>query len=173
MSAQNPQVIDSSEFIPLLDYSFSGDNATVERKRIFISAYREEGSIYHAALVARINRKTAYRWIESDPEFAQALEESKEDCYDKAETSLFKKVLKGDTLSTIFYLKAHRPKFKDKLTIDIDDLREQIQEKIGKVDVRQLPGAMTRFIEVDTVNDQAESIESVHFPPPSSDSQKE
>jgi len=179
MSAQNPQVVDSSEFIPLLDYSFSGDNATVERKRTFILAYRDEGSIYHAAQVTRINRKTAYRWIESDPQFAEALEDSKEDCYDKAETSVFKKALNGDSLLLMFYLKAHRHKFRDKVSVDIDSIRDEIQEKIAKLGVdrvSQLPSATTQFIDMDTVqgrSESAECVESMQFPLPSSDSQKD
>ena len=147
----DPQPTDSKEFIDILDYSFLGDSATVERKRAFICAYREEGSIYHAAITARINRKTAYRWMESDPQFLEALEESKEDCYDKAETSVFRKALAGDSLLLMFYLKAHRPKFRDKVTIDIDAVNNEIQErmrglKMGQVEGRlpmQLPGPTT------------------------------
>src|SRR5574339_358100 len=86
MSAQfkptEPQVVDPNEFIDLLDYNFTGDSYTVERKRLFVRSYREQGSIYHAAIEARIIRKTAYNWMDADQAFAQAVEDSKEDCYD-------------------------------------------------------------------------------------------
>jgi hypothetical protein len=134
MSAvRTPQVVDSEEFIPLLDYSFTGDTTTVENKVKFINAYREEGSVYHAAQAARIHRATVYKWIESDEEFAQAVEDSKEDCYDKAESSVYRKALAGDSLLLMFYLKAHRHKFRDKVTIDVESLREEIQERIKQV----------------------------------------
>ena len=154
-AAVDPQAVDSREFIDILDYSFLGDNATVERKRLFIQAYREEGSIYHAALAVRINRKTAYRWIESDPQFAEALEESKEDCYDKAESSVYRKALNGDSLLLMFYLKAHRPKFRDKVTIDIEAVNEEIRERM-----RQL-------------NSGTQAVNRLQFSPPSGNLQKE
>ena len=136
-TAQDPQIVDPVEFIDILDYAFSGDNATVERKRAFIVAYREEGSIYHAALACCINRKTAYRWMESDPEFAEALEESKEDCYDKAESSVFRKALDGDSLLLMFYLKAHRHKFRDKVTIDVEVVKSEIEQRIQQLGLKQ------------------------------------
>lgn len=137
----HPQPTDSKEFIPLDRYSFSGDNPTVERKRAFVEAFREEGTIYHAALVAGIHRSTYYDWIEQDTAFLRAVEDSKEDCYDKAETSVFRKALAGDSLLLMFYLKAHRPKFRDKVTIDIDAVNSEIQERMKGLNMRQVDGA--------------------------------
>jgi len=156
MAALEAEVVSVQQLTDLDDYQFLGDNATVQRKRAVVSAYREEGSIYHAALNSKVNRKTVYRWIDTDPEFAQALEESKEDCYDKAETSVFRKALAGDSLLLMFYLKAHRPKFRDKVTIDIEAVNEEIRERM-----RQLN------------SNPAQMLNPRQFPPSSSTLQKE
>ena len=130
MSAHVPQVVDSGEFIGLLDYDFAGNNETVQRKLRFLEAYRTEGTIYHASHLAGINRVTFYRWCENDEVFAQAFADCHEDTYDQLETSGFKKALAGDSLLTMFYLKAHRPKFRDRLQVNIDELREQVRERM-------------------------------------------
>jgi len=137
MAALQAEVVSAQQLTPLDDYQFLGDTDTVQRKRAVVTAYREEGSIYHAALNARVARKTVYRWMEVDPEFAQALEESKEDCYDKAESSVFRKALAGDSLLLMFYLKAHRPKFRDKVTIDIEAVNEEIRERMRQLNSSQ------------------------------------
>lgn len=139
MAAKEPQVIDAQEFIDILDYQFQGDSDTVQRKRLVVENFREEGSIYHAALSSRVGRKTVYRWIENDPQFAQAIEDSKEDCYDKVETSVYRKALNGDSLLMMFYLKAHRHKFRDKVTIDVESVRQEIQERMAQLGLEQAP----------------------------------
>lgn len=46
------------------------------KKGKFIAELRERGSVYHAALAARIARRTAYDWRYSDPEFADAWDDA-------------------------------------------------------------------------------------------------
>lgn len=149
MSAQEAQVQSPQRFIDLSDYQFSGDNATVERKCGFITAYLEHGSIFHAAQVCRVNRKTVYRWMEADPQFAEAVADCKEDCYDQVETSVFKKAVNGGTLESFFYLKAHRPKYRDKVSVDVTLVQDEIDSMMSRLDSvsrQQLPAAMTEFI---------------------------
>lgn len=173
-AAIDSQTTDSIEFIPLEHYSFTGDNPTLQRKRAFVEAFREEGTIYHAAIVAGIHRSTYYDWIEQDPAFLQAVEDSKEDCYDKAETSVFRKALAGDSLLLMFYLKAHRPKFRDKVTIDIEALNHEIRERMRGLDLRQLPAATTQFIDVSaSQSETSQTTEHMQFSPPCDDLQKE
>lgn len=160
MSAQEPQVVDSQEFIDILDYEFTGDNSTVENKRKFINAYREEGSVYHAALAIGIHRTTVYKWLEADPAFATAFDDCKEDTYDKAESSAYKKALNGDSLLLMFYLKAHRPKFRDKVSIDIQSVQDEIAQRMQQLNLKQLPGAVTEFLPSESLNSaQGELIE--------------
>lgn len=171
MAAQEVELVDSQEFIPICDYEFTGDNSTVEKKRAFVEAYREHGSIYHAAIAAKIHRTTYYNWVDRDPQFQQAVEDSKEDCSDQVESSVFKKAINGSTLDAIFYLKAHRPKFRDRVTIDVEVVKNEIEERMNQLNLRSLPPAMmgAQFIETETVN----SLNSTLFPSQPEQIQKE
>ena len=131
MAALESQIIDAQEFSVLDDYNFLGDNSTLINKRAFIMAYREEGSVYHAAKVVGIHRSTVYKWMDADQSFVQAVADSHEDSVDMAETSAFKKALAGDSLLLMFYLKAHRPKFRDRVSIDLGEVQAEIQSRIG------------------------------------------
>lgn len=134
MSAQvetrTPQVVDSSEFIDLLDYDLRGDNSTVERKRAFLEAYRVHGVISRATYEARIHRTTVYKWLESDSVFSQAFADCHEDTYDELEASGYQKALAGDPILTMFYLKAHRPKFRDRLQVDVEQVDAEIRQRM-------------------------------------------
>lgn len=143
MAALESEVVEPQELPAIDEYEFLGDNWTVTRKRAFIVNYREEGSVYHAAARTRVSRQCVYNWIQADEQFALAVEESKEDCYDKAESSVFKKALAGDSLLLMFYLKAHRHKFRDKVTIDLDSVRDEIQQRLGQLNVAQLNATNT------------------------------
>jgi len=133
MSAQvdlvEPYPIDSD----LYDYELSGDNETADLKRRFLSAYRYHGSVYHAALAVNVGRATVYRYLDNDPGFATALADCREDTYDQVETSVYRKALSGDSLLMMFYLKAHRPKFRDRMNIDLDSLRNEVKAKVESV----------------------------------------
>lgn len=174
MAAREPQVVDQQEFIDILDYEFLGDESTVQKKRAFVEAYRNEGSIYHAAIAAKIHRATYYNWIERDPAFLQAVEDSKEDCYDQVETSVFKKAINGGTLESFFYLKAHRPKFRDRVSIDVEVVRNEIEDRMKQLNLRQLPSSLTEFIPVEMMDSQTQEV-SVFQPDsfPSEQPQKE
>lgn len=176
MSAQDPQVVDSSEFIPLVDYHFLGDDVTVRNKRAVIENLRIKAAVYVAAHAAGVSKMTVYRWRAIDEQFAQAMAEAMEDAKEIMESSVYEDALNGNTLLKMFWLKRHDPSYRDKVTVDIDNLREEIQEKIGKVGVeglRQLPTAMTQFIDTETVLGRSESAQLVQFSLPSDNSQKE
>ena len=153
MSAHKPQVIDNEEFIGILDYDFGGNDYTVSRKRSFITAYHEHGSIYHAALATPVSRKTVYLWMERDTAFAQAVKDSHEDCADDIETSVFKRA-KTDSLLAMFYLKAKRPQFRDKLAIDIPTIQNQVKEFMTQL----LGSNNARAIPIDTSSQQKEPL---------------
>ena len=85
------------------------------RKKRFIAALAVQGTVFHAAQAAGISRQTAYRWQRDDPQFAEAWYEQHENAVDAVESSLYQKALSGDTICMIFYLKAHRPTYRDRL----------------------------------------------------------
>jgi hypothetical protein len=132
MSAKQSQVIDSEQLAAILDYEFLGDDYTVQRKRAFIIAYHEHGTIHHAALATPVSRKTVYNWMERDAVFAQAVKDSHEDCADTIETSVFKRA-KTDSLLAMFYLKAKRPAFRDKVAVDIPTIQNQVKQFIQEL----------------------------------------
>jgi hypothetical protein len=131
-AAIRPQIVDSNDFIDVCDYEFSGDMATVDRKRRFIDAYRSEGSVFHAAHAIGIHRATVYKWMQADQAFVAAVEDSHEDSVDMVETSVFKKAIAGDTLSSIFYLKAHRAKYRDRVTIDVNQVESELTSRFTR-----------------------------------------
>ena len=114
------------------------------QKKRFIAALTAQGTVYHAAQAAGISRQTAYRWPRDDPEFADAWDEANEQAVDSVENVLFQKALSGDTICMIFYLKAHRPIYRDRLNIDIEQVRGEIEERVAQL--RVSPDLLARAI---------------------------
>ena len=85
---------------------------TAERKEHqaeFLKCYRERGTIVHAAQDARIGRQTVYDWAAKDEDFAEQIDDVKEELIAALERSMYERAVKGDTLAGIFLLKALRP----------------------------------------------------------------
>jgi hypothetical protein len=169
-STPNPQSTDSKGFVDFDEYQFSGDSETVIKKRKVVEGYRLKASFYHAAQYAGCARASIYRWMEADPLFAEALADSHEDSADIMETSVYERAF-TDNLLAMFWLKAHRPKFRDKVTIDVEVVKNEIQERINQLGLRQLPMTTTEFIDVGA--SQAQAAESLQFSPQPEDLQKE
>lgn len=157
MSTRPAQVVDPQEFIPVLDYSFLGNSDTVEKKQRFIEELRRESTVFHAALHAGISRKTAYRWAEVDEGFAAAWNDALADATDVMEHSVYHQALNGDTLLKMFWLKKHRPEYRDKTTIDITVVQAEIEERMGKLGIRQLPPVAQEYIDAQTASGSMET----------------
>ena len=91
-----------------------------------------QGTVLHAAKAAGVSRWTAYRWRQEDPEFDSRWDEALENAVDVVENALYQKAVSGDTICMIFYLKAHRPIYRDRLNIDIEQVRGEIEERIAQ-----------------------------------------
>lgn len=170
MSAEEAQVQPPQQVIDLSDYQFSGNPFTVERKCAFVRALREYGSIFHTAQAVGCSRRAVYDWIEADEQFAQAVSDIREDNYDDLETSVYKRAFKSDLLA-MFYLKAHRPKYRDKIQVDLSTVQDEIDRMVSKMDEvsrRQLPQALTEFIDTD----YSESEQEYQRVTPASDNQQ-
>jgi hypothetical protein len=74
-----------------------------------------------------------YRWRQDDYEFASLWDEAHESAVDAVESVLYQKALSGDTIAMIFYLKAHRPIYRDRLNIDLKQVQSEIEEKIARL----------------------------------------
>jgi len=98
-----------------------------ERKARFLEAVRRHLELSAAARETGIDRKTAYRWREQDPEFARAVEEAGKEAIGELVASAHERALnKPDpvtgkrpydertaALLTMFLVKGHRPEYKD------------------------------------------------------------
>ena len=67
-----------------------------------------------------------------------------ETAVDAVESVLYQKALSGDTVAMIFYLKAHRPMYRDRLNIDIKQLQSEIEQRIGQLQAN--PDLLARAI---------------------------
>jgi len=105
------------------------------RKKRFIAALTTHGTVYHAAQAAGISRQTAYRWQREDPEFAEQWDEAHENAVDAVESSIYQQAIGGNTLAAIFYLKAHRPIYRDRLNIDVEQVKSEIQERVAQLGI--------------------------------------
>jgi hypothetical protein len=112
------------------------------RKKKFIAALTIHGTVYHAAQAAGVSRQTAYRWQREDPEFADQWDEARENAVDVVESTVYQQAVGGNTLAAIFYLKAHRPIYRDRLNIDIEQVKSEIEEKMAQL--RDNPDLLSR-----------------------------
>jgi hypothetical protein len=162
----DPQTVESTGFTDYDEYEFEGDTETVIKKRKVVQGYRIKASLYHAAQYAGCARGSIYRWLERDPVFAQAIADAHEDCADIMETSVYERAF-NDNLLAMFWMKAHRHKFRDKTTIDITVVQAEIEERMGKLGIRQLPPASQEWIDTEQVSNQVLN-QAISSPSPAS-----
>lgn len=109
-----------------------GDRRDREKRR-FIETLGAQGTVLHAAKAAGISRWTAYRWRQEDLDFADQWDEALENAVDVVENSLYQKAVSGDTICMIFYLKAHRPIYRDRLNINVEQVQSEIEEAMERI----------------------------------------
>lgn len=103
------------------------------QKKRFLNALPSQGTVSHAAKAAGVSRNTVYRWRQEDQDFGTRWNEAHEQAVDSVKHSLFQKAVSGDTVCMIFYLKAHRPIYRDRLNIDIEQVRGEIEERMAQL----------------------------------------
>ena len=114
------------------------------QKKRFIPALEVQGTVLHACKAAGISRQTAYRWQREDPDFAERWDEAKENAVDVVESTMYQQAIGGNTLAGIFYLKAHRPIYRDRLNIDVNQVKSEIEERMAQL--RETPELLARAI---------------------------
>ena len=110
------------------------------KKRAFLAAYAELGTITHAATAAGIDRNTHTQWLKVDAEYATAFEDAKQQAIEKLEREAVRRASEGidkpifyqghlvttikeysDTL-LIFLLKGLKPeRYRDRLEHGLSD----------------------------------------------------
>lgn len=80
-------------------------NKTEQHKRAMIEALEQSlGIVSEACRICKVGRTTHYDWLESDPEYKQAVEAIGDIALDFVESQLFKQIKEQNTTATIFYL---------------------------------------------------------------------
>ena len=108
------------------------DKSDRQKKR-FIDALTNHGTVRHAAQAAGVSRNTVYRWRQEDFEFAEAWSDAHENAVDVVENVIYQQAAGGNTLAAFFYLKAHRKKYRDRLSIDIEQVQGEIDEMMERL----------------------------------------
>ena len=76
------------------------------RKKAMIQALEKSlGIVMTASKSCGVDRSTHYKWMKSDPEYKEAVEDLEDIGLDFAESSLFRQIASDIPSSTIFYLK--------------------------------------------------------------------
>ena len=87
---------------------------TDQKKRAFLEAYRNCGTMRGAASSIGINHTTAYDWKNADSEFKEALEIARIDAGEALEDEARRRAYKGSDVLLIFLLKGFFPgKYKE------------------------------------------------------------
>jgi hypothetical protein len=75
-------------------------------KKDFLEALeRSLGVVTTASKACNISRRTHYRWLDEDEEYAKSVKEIKDIALDFAESQLHKQIGEGNTTATIYFLK--------------------------------------------------------------------
>jgi hypothetical protein len=87
-------------------------------------------------------------WRSEDKEFREDWNCALEDAIDEVESTLYQSALAGNTLAAIFYLKAHRPQYRDRWNIKVRQLHCEIEEAIERI--RQNPDSLAAAVPAPT-----------------------
>jgi hypothetical protein len=103
------------------------------QKKRFIETLEAQGTVFHAAQAAGVSRNTAYRWRQEDHQFASLWGEAMDNAVDAVESVLYQSALSGNIVAMIFYLKAHRLIYRDRLNIDIKQVQSEIEDRMAQL----------------------------------------
>lgn len=80
--------------------------STKSKQKIWLEAFKANlFNVTEACKKIEIDRSTYYRWLENDPDFAQAAQDAREEKIDFIEDQLLERIASGDTTAIIFALK--------------------------------------------------------------------
>lgn len=109
------------------------------RKALMIEALEKSmGIVTSACKQVGIARNTHYEWLKLDKEYRKAVKEIENVALDFAESMLHKQILKGNPLSTIFFLKCKGKKrgYIEQHNVEIKGNMKFVAE-FGKSDIIQ------------------------------------
>lgn len=100
-------------------------------KPVFIEALRENGTVYRAAKIANISRRTAALERHRDPEFSSDWNDALEDYKETLEEEVDRQGKKGNIIGLMFRLKRLDPMYRDRIDVNLD-YPEQFKKLIEK-----------------------------------------
>lgn len=119
-----------------------------QKKDRFLEAYAETGTVTHAATRAGIDRRTHYRWLQDDENYAEAFASAEQSVVDMLEGEAIRRATEGSDTLLIFLLKGLRPeRYKERAhvtsevrnTLDAGQLVDQAKAKV----LQYLPGGLS------------------------------
>jgi len=110
------------------------------------------GILYPVLKQIDVNYPTYKRWMESDPEFAEKVDETYDIAIDWVESQLYKKIKEGDKTSIIFFLKTkgatRRPEWKEHHKIEQSvTYKEPLKLNIIVPEQNKIDGNKNKLIE--------------------------
>lgn len=128
------------------------DRFTQEKKRTFLASLAQAGgNVTAASDESGINRRTAYLWRSNDAAFAAAWDDALNTGLDELEAEARRRAFdgveepvfyKGEVCGHIrrysdslimFMLKAYRPQFRDRVTIDVNAVDSEIEQRLAQL----------------------------------------
>ena len=85
-------------------------NSTTNKREFLEALKRCAGNVSEATKHVPIHRTTHYLWLESDPEYAAAVDAIKESLIDRAESALQTLITEGNVPAVLFFLKTQGKK---------------------------------------------------------------
>lgn len=107
----------TSEPAPQIPIAINATKLTLEKRQSFCEILRAGQSVTAAAAALGINRATAYKHREVDPEFAAQWDVALESGTDKLEDEAVRRALKVSDTLLIFLLKGRRIQYRDRVNI--------------------------------------------------------
>lgn len=81
------------------------ENTALRKKAMIEALEKSLGVVTQACKSVGMERKTHYKWMQNDEEYAKQVRELNNVALDFAESQLHKQINSGNTSATIFYLK--------------------------------------------------------------------
>ena len=120
-----------------------------ERQRLFLRAFREDGSIYHACRRAQVSRTLVYDWRRNH-KFEARFQQAKKENLERLKTAIYKRAMKGSDTLAMFILKAAEPEtYRDKFEIKFNEteLNSAIEQQLAKLAAGSEDGTPQSFEE--------------------------
>lgn len=119
------------------------DETLQGKKKAFLAAYAEVGTITRAAELAGISRQTHYDWLESDPNYPEMFKEADKQACDRLEQEARRRAVQGVS-KPVFYKGEECgvvQEYSDTLLIFLlkgalpDKYKDRVQQEVTNIDV--------------------------------------